>query len=363
MATRYTVEERILLLEWYLKNNENVTLTLRNWSTTFKNRPKPSPTMLKKLVERFRKTGSVKDNTEDMKTNERTARTPDIVEQARQEKENNPTISTRRLALRLGISQPSAWRVLRQDLKEFPYKIQTAQRLTQQAVEKRLSFAADICQLVDDRELDINRIIFSDEAHFWLDGYVNRQNYRIWGTEKPEVLVTKPLHPQKVTVWCGLCSQFIIGPFFIEESIDGERYGDLLEDRIIPELEQEGATETYHFQQDGAPPHSTRANLTILRRAFGDRVIARNFPETFQSGMAWPPYSPDLSPLDFFLWGYVKDKVYREAPKTIPELRRKVEETIRNIGPEILHRTIQSFEKRCRYLIVADGGHIENIIH
>ncbi|GFX98370.1 uncharacterized protein TNCV_4001391 [Trichonephila clavipes] len=48
------------------------------------------------------------------------------------------------------------------------------------------------------------RILFSAEAHFWLNGYVNKQNYRIWSEANQQVYVETPLHPEKLTVWCAL---------------------------------------------------------------------------------------------------------------------------------------------------------------
>ena len=60
------------------------------------------------------------------------------------------------------------------------------------------------------------KIIFSDEAHFHLGGYVNKQNCRIWGSEQPHANVERPMHPPRVTVWCGFWSGGIIGPFFFE---------------------------------------------------------------------------------------------------------------------------------------------------
>ncbi|GFU40573.1 hypothetical protein TNCV_3229731 [Trichonephila clavipes] len=44
----------------------------------------------------------------------------------------------------------------------------------------------------------------SDEKHFWLNGYVNKQNCRIWSEANPQVYVETPLHPEKLTVWCAL---------------------------------------------------------------------------------------------------------------------------------------------------------------
>ncbi|GFU14676.1 hypothetical protein TNCV_746631 [Trichonephila clavipes] len=61
------------------------------------------------------------------------------------------------------------------------------------------------------------RILFSDEAHFWLNGYVNKQNCRIWSEANPQVYVETPLHPEKLTVWCALGAGGIIGPYFFKQ--------------------------------------------------------------------------------------------------------------------------------------------------
>jgi hypothetical protein len=57
-------------------------------------------------------------------------------------------------------------------------------------------------------------IIMSDEAHFLLDGTVNKQNYTYWAQENPQQLHQKPLHSSKVTVWCGIAKFGIVGPYF-----------------------------------------------------------------------------------------------------------------------------------------------------
>ncbi|GFV75098.1 hypothetical protein TNCV_3189511 [Trichonephila clavipes] len=51
---------------------------------------------------------------------------------------------------------------------------------------------------------DLDKEGTSDEAHFWLNGYVNKQNCRIWSEANPQVYVETPLHPEKLTVWCAL---------------------------------------------------------------------------------------------------------------------------------------------------------------
>ena len=60
------------------------------------------------------------------------------------------------------------------------------------------------------------KIIMSDETHFHLGGYVNKQNCRIWGSKNSKMIIEKPLYPQGVTVWCDFWAGGIIGPYFFE---------------------------------------------------------------------------------------------------------------------------------------------------
>ncbi|GFX05352.1 uncharacterized protein TNCV_838991, partial [Trichonephila clavipes] len=70
---------------------------------------------------------------------------------------------------------------------------------------------------VADIHIYIKSVFFSsDEAHFWLNGYVNKQNCRIWSEANPQVYVETPLHPEKLTVWCALWAGGIIGPYFFK---------------------------------------------------------------------------------------------------------------------------------------------------
>ncbi|GFW40801.1 putative transposable element [Trichonephila clavipes] len=59
------------------------------------------------------------------------------------------------------------------------------------------------------------RILFSDEAHFWLNGYVNKQNCRIWSEANPQEYAETPLHPEKLTVWCVLWAGGILNDLFV----------------------------------------------------------------------------------------------------------------------------------------------------
>ncbi|GFV62981.1 DDE_3 domain-containing protein [Trichonephila clavipes] len=136
-----------------------------------------------------------------------------------------------------------------------------------------------------------------DEAHFWLNGYVNKKNCRIWSEANPQVYVETPLHPEKLTVWCALWAGGIIGPYFFKNderhnvTVNGDRYRALITNFFIPELNNHDVQELW-FQQDGATCHTARATIDLLKDTFGDRLISRFGP------VNWPPRSCDLTPLD-----------------------------------------------------------------
>ncbi|GFX42447.1 hypothetical protein TNCV_1520111 [Trichonephila clavipes] len=71
--------------------------------------------------------------------------------------------------------------------------------------DSRLNKAFKLCNFISKIMVDFHkRILFGDEAPFWLNGYVNKQNCRIWSEANPQVYVETPLHPEKLTVWCAL---------------------------------------------------------------------------------------------------------------------------------------------------------------
>ena len=112
--------------------------------------------------------------------------------------------------------------------------------------------------------------IFSDEVHFDLGGYVNKQNCRICGTENPHAFIEKPAHPKRVTFWCEFWSRGIIGPFFFENeqgeavTVNGDRYWAMLNEYLFTKIEEEDIRNIL-FQQDGAKCHTVEATIDVLR--------------------------------------------------------------------------------------------------
>ncbi|GFU30153.1 uncharacterized protein TNCV_1649251 [Trichonephila clavipes] len=123
----------------------------------------------------------------------------------------------------------------------------------------------------------------SDEAHFWLNGYINKQNCRIWSEANPQVYVETPLHPEKLTVWCALWAGGIIGPYFFKNdeglnvTVNSDRYRAMITNFFIPELNNHDVQELW-FQQDGTTCHTARAPIDLLKDTFGDRLTSRFGP-------------------------------------------------------------------------------------
>ncbi|GFT37136.1 t-complex protein 1 subunit delta [Nephila pilipes] len=72
--------------------------------------------------------------------------------------------------------------------------------------------------------------------------------------------------------------------------------------------------------QDGARPYRRADVFEVLNEHFSNRIIWLDYPSHFQGGIEGPPYSPDLNPCDYYLWGYLKSKVGQTSPTNLPEL-------------------------------------------
>ncbi|GFV60804.1 DUF4817 domain-containing protein [Trichonephila clavipes] len=205
------------------------------------------------------------------------------------------------------------------------------------------------------------RILFSDEAHFWLNGYVNKHNCHIWSEANPQVYVETPLHSEKLTVCCTLWAGGIIGPYFFKKdeghnvTVNGDRYRAMITNFFIPELNNHDVQELW-FQQDSATCHPARATIDLLKDTFGDRLILRFGP------VNWPPRSCDLTPLDYFLWGYVKSLVYADKPQTLDHLEDNIPRVIADIRPQMLEKVIENWTSRLDYIRASRGSHMSEII-
>ena len=144
--------------------------------------------------------------------------------------------------------------------------------------------------------------------------------------------------------------------------VTAAKYLKMVKDECIPELKDinvyTGTLTGMTWQQDGASVHRTRAVIEMLEKEFGGHIVALNCRHPL--ARIWPPRSPDLNPLDFFLWGYLKSKIFRNMPTTIDALKARIIEEVEAISPAMIKRAcVDSMTKRCEKVIAANGGYVE----
>ncbi|GBN60871.1 hypothetical protein AVEN_49652-1 [Araneus ventricosus] len=108
------------------------------------------------------------------------------------------------------------------------------------------------------------------------------------------------------------------------------------------------------FQQDGAPPHKVSSVQQCIRDTFQQQVIG------YGGCVEWPPRSPDLNPLGFFLWEYIKQRVHATPPPTLQELRNRITDACSSVSPTMLCNVQREVQSRVQMRIVAEGHHFEH---
>ncbi|GFT81115.1 uncharacterized protein TNCV_955041 [Trichonephila clavipes] len=152
------------------------------------------------------------------------------------------------------------------------------------------------------------RILFSDEAHFWLNGYVKNKT-AAFGVKLIHTCMSKH-HFIRKTAFYRLVESFFKNDEGYNVTVNGDRYRAMITNFFILELNNYDVQELW-FQQDDTTCHTARATIDLLKDTFGDRLISRFGP------VNWPPRSCDLTPLDYFLWSYVKSLVYADNHKRL----------------------------------------------
>jgi hypothetical protein len=130
----------------------------------------------------------------------------------------------------------------------------------------------------------------------------------------------------------------------------------MLENFLRPRLEEFDDSEDFWFQQDGATAHTARRSLGILREMFPSRLFS------LRGDICCPARSPDLTPCYFYLWGYLKDEVYKHRPQTLKALKNAFCEEVAAIPPERTNRLMENFRERLRQRIANNGRHLSDVI-
>ena len=233
----------------------------------------------------------------------------------------NPRTSTRAAAASLGIRNDiTVWRALNRN-DYHPYHFQRVQGLCPADYGPRERFAQwFLDQEVEDANF-AERVLFTDESTFSRDGIFNYHNYHSWHQNNPHVIhESHRQHRYTVNVWAGIVHNQLIGSYILPERLTGNVYKIFLEE-VLPGLLDNvplGIRRRLWFQHDGAPAHYALNVRRFLDQQFPNRWIGRG------GTVSWPPRSPDLTPLDFFVWGHMKSLIYATPVESEEDLVARI---------------------------------------
>ena len=192
-------------------------------------------------------------------------------------------------------------------------------------------------------------VIFSDEKLFTIEQAHNIQNDRVLAKNSAEAnkrgrRVCKTQKPKSVMVWGAVTETGKLPLVFVESGvkINAENYvNDILRPVVLPWIQANSKDGPWTFQQDSQLRH---IELKVLNLGFL-KIL------TISSHSEWPPYSPDLNPLDYSIWGILTPKVCASSHKSVKSLKSAIRREWNQISSETLLATVNQFPKvnQCMY--------------
>lgn len=268
----------------------------------------------------------------------------------------NPYGSIRSAVRDLNLSYYTVQKILSKH-KMHDYSLTTVQNLHPGDNERRMEFCEQMLVKLQEDPQFLKKIIWTDESKFSREGIVNRKNCHYWASENPHL--NRRAHFQvnfSFNVFCLIMDDRFLFHIF-EGNLNSDRYLEILRGIVTNFLDDLPLNNLQNwYQMDGAPAHSTYAVHRQLTNMFEDRWIGRNGP------WRWPARSPDLTPLDFFLWGYIKNEVYASPVHTREELELRVTTAFRRLNPRHIHNACtRGVHSRILKCLQQNGGYFEHL--
>ena len=357
-----TVEQRIFVVTKY-HETKSFKVTREAFREAFPDRNPPAKSVIWYNVNKYGTEGTSHNLNKGRSGRPRTVRTRDNIDAVQQQLVDHPReTSARRNGL--GLSSSSFSRITNLDLRFHPYQMHIRHQLVAADLERRQTFARWMLRRCRRNARFLESITVGDEAAFALNDHVNNHNVLEYAPkgQPRNFIFDVNMNRQNVSVWMLLSGNgVIIGPYFFDQNINGRTYLRMINEFVLPQLElnfqrqRNGVFRRLWWIQDGAPAHRLNGVRDRLQDLFGNRVIALNHD------VEWPPRSPDLTPCDFFLWGYLKDRVYRTPPMNLQDLRDRIEQEVDLLraNPAMVRRAVADMSRRCQLCIDRGGGHVE----
>lgn len=351
----FTNAEAYDMLNMYFQSLENAVIASREYAMRFPQRRHYSREVFSRLARRLRETGNVQPIQRPLRIR-RTRNEVNIINVLAYV-QYDPTLSTRKISLDLGVPKTNVHEIL-QTNSMHPYHIVLHQALNDTDYDRRLDFCHWLLNMIRENPNFLSRILWTDEATFTNAGGVNLHNMHYWSEQNPHWMRQVDFQNRwSLNVWCGILEEKIIGPHFFDQTLNGARFLDFLA-TFLPPLLEEVSLQTrtnMWIQLDGCPAHYYRNVRQYLEEQFAHRVIGRG------SLFPWPARSPDLTCLDFYLWGRLKDLVFQERPTTRENMMVRITNAVRNLSPAEIEAAVLSTKRRIIKCLQNDGKHFEHL--
>ncbi|XP_046868909.1 uncharacterized protein LOC124461437 [Drosophila willistoni] len=282
-----------------------------------------------------------------------TIRSAEFVQKVQAIIDEDPSKSIRALAKDLNVSDGLIRRVVHEDLRYKSYVMRRGQFMSDKTREQRVIRSNRLLNEIKHPEAAEMLWFFSDEKNFDQDQKINRRNDR-WlcsnPTEVPVVMHTK--FPATVMV-LGVVSNkgHVMPPHFFSQGlrVNSAAYIEVLETVVKPWIESVCGDSPYIFQQYYAPSHKAMATQDWMAENFHDHITPN----------LWPPSSPDLNLLDYYVWGVVERETNKHPHNTISSLKTAINTVMVNMNKDHLIRACNRFRSRFEKVIAANGNFIE----
>lgn len=346
----YTTREQITITAWVITNEVSVEQNRLRFREEFDKEAPPRQTLIRwknKLLE----TGCL-THRQSGQGRPASVLSDENAQRVLHEIENDNTTSTRKLSEKLDMSKSSVHRIL-QHCDMHPYKPMYSQELTDADDDRRREFCETMNNHFSNDPAFLRKLTFSDECVFHLTGSVNKHNIHYWSATNPQERITNPGQTPSLTVWTCVSFYGIIASDISSQTMNGDRYCVILRDKVIPYFSR---YKEKFFQQDGASSHYCRNARLLLDDNLPRRWIGR------RGHIEWPARSPDLTVCDFWLWAYLRDRVFQPPGihfRSTRDLERRIQEELNAIPQQMFRDAFKNFQKRCQRCLDANGGHFE----
>ena len=259
--------------------------------------------------------------------------------------ESDPFITNDSLGLQVDLPTSTARDGVK-ILKLKTFHAMKSTELTEAQKEMRLSFCNSYLKWNQQFQM---RIWWSDESTFKVEELIRYQPTRYRAKENQHMKKKKIQKQKSINVWAAIRGEGKLLFEVIDGKQNSENYIQLLFNKF-PEMEYK----TSFLMQDGAGIHTSDDALDWISFLWKDRWIGLKSPR-----LSFPPYSMDLTPMDFAFWAHVKYQVALRNPETTEELRNSIIEVLNTIEEDTIIRMCLGVEERCLKCLRYEGKRFE----